>query len=60
MNNLFYVDIDQGINKGKNKVSRNEKRKKNYLFLKSDISSNAISGQESFESFFKVHEIKAE
>ena len=52
MNNLFYVDIDQGINKGKNKVSRNEKRKKNYLFLKSDINSNAISGQESFESLF--------
>ena len=28
MNALVYVDIDQGIHKGKMKVARNEKRKK--------------------------------
>ena len=28
MNAPFYVDIDQGIHKGKLKVARNEKRKK--------------------------------
>ena len=28
MNALVYVDIDQGIHKGKLKVARNEKRKK--------------------------------
>ena len=28
MNDLFYVDIDHGIHKGKDKVSQNEKWKK--------------------------------
>ena len=28
MNVLVYVDIDQGIHKGKSKVARNEKQKK--------------------------------
>ena len=28
MNALVYVDIDQGIHKGKSKVAQNEKRKK--------------------------------
>ena len=32
MNALVYVDIDQGINKEKSKVARNEKRKKLYGF----------------------------
>ena len=32
MNAPVYVDIDQGIHKGKLKVARNEKRKKLYGF----------------------------
>ena len=37
MNALVYVDIDQGIHQGKNKVAQNEKRK-NYLgFLMSKV-----------------------
>ena len=32
MNALVYVDIDQGIHKGKSKVARNEKRKKLHGF----------------------------
>ena len=35
MNALVYVDIDQGIHKGKLKVARNENRKK-LFFLKSE------------------------
>ena len=37
MNALVYVDIDQGIHKGKSKVARNEKRKKTtwvFLYIK--------------------------
>ena len=30
-NALVYVNIDQGIHKGKMKVARNEKQKKNYM-----------------------------
>ena len=34
MNALVYVDTDQGIQKGKSKVARNEKRKKpTWVFL---------------------------
>ena len=31
MNVLVYVNIDQGIHKGKMKVAWNEKQKKNYM-----------------------------
>ena len=37
MNALVYVDIDQGIHKGKSKVARNEKQKKTmwvFLYIK--------------------------
>ena len=31
MNALVYVDIEQGIHKGKSKVAQNEKETKNYV-----------------------------
>ena len=40
MNALVYVDIDQGIHYGKNKVARNEKRKKLHGFSYAKIIAN--------------------
>ena len=52
MNALVYVDIDQGIHWGKNKVARNEKRKKLRGFSYSKNMAN-------FEAFHYIgHFIK--
>ena len=50
MNALVYVDIDQGIHKGKMKVALNEKRKKLCGF---SFSKN-IANFEAFLSVFKL------
>ena len=50
MNALVYVDIDQGIHKGKMKVALNEKRKK---LLGFSFSIN-IANFEAFLSVFKL------
>ena len=50
MNALVYVDIDQGIHKGKMKVALNEKRKKLHGF---SFSIN-IANFEAFLSVFKL------
>ena len=50
MNALVYVDIDQGIYKGKMKVALNEKRKKLHGF---SFSIN-IANFEAFLSVFKL------
>ena len=50
MNALVYVDIDQGIHKGKMKVALNEKRKKLCGF---SFSIN-IANFEAFLSVFKL------
>ena len=50
MNALVYVDIDQGIHKGKVKVAQNEKRKK----LRGFSFSINIANFEAFLSVFKL------
>ena len=50
MNALVYVDIDQGINKGKMKVALNEKGKK----LRGFSFSINIANFEAFLSVFKL------
>ena len=50
MNALVYVDIDQGIHKGKMKFALNEKRKK----LPGFSFSINIANFEAFLSFFKL------
>ena len=50
MNALVYVDIDQGIHKGKMKVALNEKRKK----LRGFSFSINIANFEAFLSVFKL------
>ena len=50
MNALVYVDIDQGIHKGKMKVALNEKRKKLHGF---SFSIN-IANFKAFLSVFKL------
>ena len=50
MNALVYVDIDQGIYKGKMKVALNEKRKK----LRGFSFSINIAKFEAFLSVFKL------
>ena len=50
MNALVYVDIDQGIHKGKLKVALNEKRKK----LRGFSFSINIANFEAFLSVFKL------
>ena len=50
MNALVYVDIDQGIHKGKMKVALNEKRK----ILRGFSFSINIANFEAFLSFFKL------
>ena len=50
MNALAYVDIDQGIHKGKMNVALNEKRKK----LRGFSFSINISNFEAFLSVFKL------
>ena len=50
MNALVYVDIDQGIHKGKMKVALNEKRKK----LRGFSFSIDIANFEAFLSVFKL------
>ena len=50
MNALVYVDIDQGIHKGKIKVALNEKRKK----LRGFSFSINIANFEAFLSVFKL------
>ena len=52
MNAPVYVDIDQGIHKGKIKVARNEKRKKLFGF---SFSINIAN----FEAFFLVKKLSA-
>ena len=48
---LVYVDIDQGIHKGKIKVALNEKRKK----LRGFSFSKNIANFEAFLSVFKLN-----
>ena len=50
MNDLVYVDIDQGIHKGKMKVALSEKRKK----LRGFSFSINIANFEAFLSVFKL------
>ena len=50
MNALVYVDIDQGIHKGKMKVALNEKRK----ILRGFSFSINIANFEAFLSVFKL------
>ena len=50
MNALVYVDIDQGIYKGKMKVALNEKRKK----LRGFSFSINMANLEAFLSVFKL------
>ena len=52
MNALVYVDIDQGIHKGKMKVALNEKRKKLHGF---SFSIN----MENSEAFWEVKKLSA-
>ena len=50
MNALVYVDIDQGIHKGKTKVAINEKRKKTtWVFISINVAN--------FEAFFSVFKL---
>ena len=50
MNAVVYIDIDQGIHKGKMKVALNEKRKK----LRGFSFSINIANFEAFLSVFKL------